>query len=96
MSDVVAVVYEQGALHPLSPLRLHEHQRVHVQILPEPPSETIEQIVRWLSETGRLTLPHQSAQEPPVSETKRIQLSRILGQTAQRPLSELILADRGE
>lgn len=96
MSQVITAIYEHGVLQPLTPLNLQEHQRVHVQIVPEQPQETIEQILQWLSSIGRLSPPCQQMQEAPVSETERIQLSHILGKAARRPLSECILEDRGE
>ena len=96
MSHIITAIYEHGVLHPLTPLDLQEHQRVNVEIVPEQPQETVEHILQWLSSIGRLTSPCQQTQEPPVSETERVQLARILGEATQKPLSEVILEERGE
>jgi len=96
MSQVITAVYEHGVLHPLTPLHLQEHQRVNVQIIPEQPQETVEQILQWLSSIGRLTPPCQQTQEAPASETDRVQLSHILGKATRKPLSELIIEERDE
>ncbi len=96
MSHVITAIYEHGVLHPLTPLNLQEHQKVNVQIIPEQPQETIEQTLQWLSGIGRITPPSKQGQEIPVSESDRIQLSRILGEATKKPLSEIIIEERGE
>lgn len=96
MSRVITAIYEHGALQPLSPLDLQEHQRVNVQIVPEQPQETIEELLHWLSCLGCLTPPCQQAQEAPVSEAERVHLAHILGKVTRKPLSEVILEERGE
>ena len=96
MSQIITAIYEHGVLHPITPLHLQEHQRVNVQILPDSSQENVDQVLHWLTSIGRLTLPRQQVQEAPVSETERFQLSHILGGLTERPLSEVILEERGE
>jgi predicted DNA-binding antitoxin AbrB/MazE fold protein len=96
MSHMVTAIYEQGVLHPLTPLNLSEHQRVSIEIVPENPQETIKQTLQMLSKMGRLTPPRRQAQEVVMSEAERVQLSRKLGKGIQKPLSEIILEERGE
>jgi predicted DNA-binding antitoxin AbrB/MazE fold protein len=96
MPHVITAIYEQGVLQPLTPLNLQEHQRVQVRIIPERPQKSLEDLLHWLSAIGRLTPPRQHAGDIPSSETDREQLAAMLGNAATKPLSEIILEDRGE
>lgn len=96
MSQVITAIYEHGVLQPLMPLNLEEHQRVQVQILPETPRDKIEQVIQFLVRSGVLTPPRGQRDAAPVSETERRKLSEILGQATSKPLSEMIIEERGE
>ena len=96
MSHVITAVYEHGALHPVTPLNLQEHQRVQVHIIQEDSQETIEQILEWLTRIGRLSPPQYSEAIAPVSETERAKLAQTLGEAISTPLSHVILDERGE
>ncbi len=97
MSQVLTAIYERGALHPVTPLELEEHQRVNIRIVPDAPGENINQVLHWLASIGKITPPRQTAKEtPPVSDQQRLKLSRILGKASEKPLSEVILDERGE
>ncbi len=95
MSHVITAVYEHGALHPLTPLGLHEHQRVHVQIVSEEHQETIEHVLEWLVRIGRVSPPQHIDSTAPCSDTERAQLAQALGEVTLTPLSETILDERG-
>ncbi len=94
MSHVITAVYEHGALHPLTPLGLHEHQRVHVQIVPEEHQDTIEHVLEWLTRIGRVS-PPQRGGGAPCSDPERAQLAQALGKATSVPLSAAILDERG-
>ena len=96
MSQIITATYEHGALYPSAPLNLKEHQRVQVRIVPDSHQEEIDQVLHWLNKSGRLTLARQKSQEAPLSETERIQLSHTIGKATEKPLSEMILEDRGK
>ncbi len=96
MSRVITAVYEKGALHPLTPLGLHEHQRVHVQIVPEDPRNTVEQVMEWLIRIGRVSPPPCVEDAAPYSEHERAQLAQAIGKKTSAPLSATILEERGE
>jgi predicted DNA-binding antitoxin AbrB/MazE fold protein len=99
MTEVVKAVYENGVLRPLRSLQLRERQTVWLQLLPEEPSEEEdagEAAIRSLVEAGLLTPPpHRSDVEPP-SEQERRELADRLGRAPGKPLSEIIIEDRGE
>jgi predicted DNA-binding antitoxin AbrB/MazE fold protein len=98
MSQIITAVYEQGLLHPAVPLNFQEHERVRIHVLPEKPVDKTEQIIHFLVEIGMLTLPKKYAQmtAAPVSESERYRLSLTLGKATSKPLSEIIIEERGE
>ncbi len=98
MSQIITAVYEQGLLHPAVPLNFQEHERVRIHVLSEKPADKTEQIIHFLAEIGMLTLPkkHTQMTAAPVSESERQRLSRTLGKAMSKPLSEIIIEERGE
>ena len=97
MTETVTAVYENGMLRPLRPLKLREHQTVQLQIMPEGPIEgEDEAAVRILVEAGLLTPPPRRSEVEPISEQERRELADRLGRAPGKPLSEIIIEDRGE
>jgi predicted DNA-binding antitoxin AbrB/MazE fold protein len=96
MAEIVTAVYEKGVLRPLQPLNLEERQTVRLQVLPEEPDSEVEQVIQALVEAGLLTPPPGHSEIDPVSEEERRELARILGQAPGKPLSEIIIEERGE
>jgi predicted DNA-binding antitoxin AbrB/MazE fold protein len=96
MAEIVTAVYEKGVLRPLQPLNLEERQTVRLQVLPEEPESEVEQVIQALVEAGLLTPPPGHSEVDPVSEEERRELARILGQAPGKPLSEIIIEERGE
>ncbi len=99
MGEMITAVYENGVLHPLTPLKLREHQRVRVQVLPDvaPDKETArERVERILSEAGMLQA-RTAATIPsaPISETERQALADRLGRASGKTTSEMVIEDRG-
>jgi predicted DNA-binding antitoxin AbrB/MazE fold protein len=100
MTEIVTAVYENGILRPLRPLDLREHQTVRLQLLPEEPSEEEDEgeaALRILVSAGLMRPPQPGTPPPdPVSEEKRRALAERLAQAPGKPLSELVIEDRGE
>lgn len=95
MLEVMIAVYEKGALHPLGEVPLREHQKVRLQILPDEPEDEAELIIRKLANDGILTLPPGYSSVTPISEAERLQLADRLGRAPGKPLSEIIMEERG-
>jgi len=95
MSQIITAVYEQGLLHPAVPLDLQEHESVRIHVLHEKTADKTEQIIHFLVQIGMLTLPKQAQTTAPVSESERHRLSRILGKAMSKPLSEIVIEERG-
>jgi len=96
-AEIVTAVYEKGVLRPLQPLDLEEHQTVRIQVVPEEPAEDEgEAAIRVLVAAGLLTPPPRRSDVDPVSEEERRELADRLGRAPGKPLSEIIIEDRGE
>jgi predicted DNA-binding antitoxin AbrB/MazE fold protein len=96
MSEIVTAVYENGLLRPLSPLKLHEHQTVRLQVLPDKSVDEEEEAIQYLIATGILTPPPGHSDVEPLSEEERRELAETLGKAPGKPLSEIIIEERGE
>lgn len=97
MSQVITAVYEKGVLRPLHPLNLREQQTVYLQVLPGEPVDEAAEAIQILVAAGLMTPPKKGTPPPdPVSEEERAKLAEILGKIPGKPLSEIIIEDRGE
>jgi uncharacterized protein (DUF433 family) len=89
---------EIRAAYLLRPLKLREHQTVWLQLLPEEPAEDEgEEAIRILVAAGLMRPPQRGTPPPdPVSEEERRALAERLAEAPGKPLSEIIIEDRGE
>ena len=100
----VAAVYENGVLRPVHPLNLRERQTVYIQIMPQESEgrpdveaeQEMETIIQSLIQAGALTPPPGRSDVEPMSEQERRALAEELGRAPGKPLSEIIIEDRGE
>jgi predicted DNA-binding antitoxin AbrB/MazE fold protein len=95
MTEIVTAIYENGILRPLSPLNLTERQTVRLQILPEQSIDPVEEALQQLIEAGLLTPPRGYSEVEPLSEAERQELAETLGRAPGKPLSEIIIEERG-
>ena len=103
MAEIVTAVYENGMLRPLQPLNLRERQMVRLQIVQEEPvvqeePDEIEEVIQSLVASGLMRpCPNRGTPPPdPVSEEERRRLADIIGRAPGKPLSEIIIEERGE
>ncbi len=99
MAEIVKAIYEKGVLRPLEPLELQERQLVRIQIQPEevPQVENeAEAAVRALIEAGQLTPPPGHSPILPMPDQEYEELADRLGSATGKPLSEVIIEERGE
>jgi predicted DNA-binding antitoxin AbrB/MazE fold protein len=95
MTETVTAIYENGILRPTRPLKLRDQQRVRIQVLSEEPENELDQIVAELAQSGMLTTPPGQSEVKPMSEQERRTLADTMGRAAGKPLSEIIIEDRG-
>jgi predicted DNA-binding antitoxin AbrB/MazE fold protein len=97
MTEVITAVYEEGILRPLDPVNLREHQAVRIQVLAEEPKNEGEEAIRVLVKAGLMRRPERDDPPPnPVSGKDRLALAERIGQLPGKPLSEIIIEERGE
>ena len=103
MAEIVTAVYENGMLRPLQPLNLRERQMVRLQIVQEEPvvqeePDEIEEVIQSLVASCLMRpRPNRGTPPPdPVSEEERRRLADITGRAPGKPLSEIIIEERGE
>ncbi len=99
MGEMITAVYERGALRPLTPLKLREHQQVRIQVMTEDASEESEreQVINILVAAGLVqSKPKGPVPPDPVSEEERQRLAELLGSAPGKPLSEIVIEERGE
>jgi predicted DNA-binding antitoxin AbrB/MazE fold protein len=102
--EIVTAVYEKGVLRPLQPLDLEERQMVRIQVVPEEavereaPEDEVEALIQRLVAAGLMRpRPKRGTPPPdPVSEEERLRLAEIMGNAPGKPLSEIIIEERGE
>ena len=95
MSDILTAVYEQGVLRPLHPVDLREHQTVRLQVLSEL-SDDVDRVIDTLVRAGLLTPPAGCSEVSPPSEKEGRELAEELGRVSGKPLSQIIIEERGE
>jgi len=104
MTETIAAIYEKGVLRPLEPLNLREQQRVHIQIVSEETTDEektedeVQTLIQRLVAKGWMR-PDSDGDPPPpdsVSEKERYRLADLMGQAPGKPLSEIIIEERGE
>jgi predicted DNA-binding antitoxin AbrB/MazE fold protein len=99
MDSTVIAVYENGILRPLTPLALPEHARVQIRVqevlAPSDVAEHRRQVHEVLVRAGlSVPVPPSPPTSSPMSSERREELVRLFG--AGRPLSELIIEERGD
>ncbi len=96
MRQIITAIYEDGVLKPLSPLDLRERQEVRLEVVSDDPAEPVEAALRLLQAARQLTRPSGTAGASRMTEAEIKTLAEKLGQVPGRPLSEIIIEDRGE
>ncbi len=96
MSELVMAIYDQGLLRPLKPLNLPDRQTVMIQVLSEVVSDKVDEIIQLLVKTGLLIPPSGSSKVKSVSTKERQRIADVLGKATAKPLSQLIIEERGE
>ena len=101
--EIVTAVYEKGMLRPLQPLNLRERQMVRIQVLPEgpdvseEPGDNIDVLIQRLVAKGLMRpRPHGPIPPDPVPEEERLRLADLMGSAPGKPLSEIIIEERGD
>ena len=95
MDSTLTVIYENGVLRPLQPVPLRERQKVRIQLLPDEPDDAVDRVLQTLLASGALTAPSGHSDVKPMTDAKRRELADRLGNASGKPLSEIIIEERG-
>ncbi len=95
MSETITAVYSNGVLRPQNPLSLRDGQTVRLQVLTEETASSAEQIIQSLVAEGLVTPPPHRGDVEPVSEEAWRELTQRLEASPGKPLSEIIIEERG-
>ncbi len=95
-TSMITAIYEQGVLRPLTPLPLQEKQTVQIQILMADTSDQMQQAILALTTAGLITPPPGQSAAVHLSDEERRALADRLGKAATKPLSEIIIEERGQ
>ncbi|MEZ4528280.1 MAG: antitoxin family protein [Desulfobacterales bacterium] len=96
MPQSIIAVYEHGIFRPLEPLNLLRKQRVRIRLDLKKQIDSAETVFQFLIDIGCLTPPSGQSKAKPIPLTERNRAADILGQAAMKPVSEMIIEDRGE
>ncbi len=93
---VIIAIYEKGVLRPLTPLHLTEHQIIRLQIVPEETRTEADEVLDILVAAGLMRPRPETIPPAPMSDAERRELADQFGRLPGKPLSEIIIEDRGE
>lgn len=98
MSDTFTVIYEHGILRPVAPLALPENARLQVRIVPafgsDPVRSDRQNVFEALMDAGLIKSQMTSEPRESISERELLVAAKALGMAG--PVSDLIIAERGE
>ena len=99
MPETITAIYENGVLRPLNPLSLNDGETVQITIVAEvsqPPNSIVSQGQQLMMITGPL-VPFRTKQFKldAAAEQKRRELFEKLKGRVGKPLSEIVIEDRG-
>lgn len=99
MNETITVIYEHGMLRPVAPLALPENARIQVRIVPASSDSNLmrsdrRDVFEALMDAGLINLQATSEPGESISDRELLAAAKALGMAG--PVSDLIIADRGE
>ena len=96
MPETITAVYENGVFRPLSSVSLKDGETVQIQLWPDDPKKQAELAIQFLVDRGLITpLPNTPQNVETVTDDDVYELAKKLGGKPGKPLSEMIIEDRG-
>jgi predicted DNA-binding antitoxin AbrB/MazE fold protein len=96
MPETIAAVYENGVFRPLSAVSFKDGETVQIQLWADDPKKQAELAIQFLVDRGLVTpLPNTSQNVEAVTDKDVYELAKRLGAKPGKPLSEMIIEDRG-
>ncbi|MEG5045628.1 antitoxin family protein [Microcoleus sp. B4-C1] len=99
MPETITAVYENGVFRPLSPLSLNDGETVEItivaEVLPEELKGDREKSIKLMDLRKLMGLPTKQFKLDAAAEQKRRELFEKLKGRVGKPLSEIVIEDRG-
>jgi predicted DNA-binding antitoxin AbrB/MazE fold protein len=99
MPETITAIYENGVLRPLSPLSLNDGETVQITIVAEVLQEEVkgdrEKSIKLMDVRKLMGLPTKQFKLDAAAEQKRRELFEKLKGRVGKPLSEIVIEDRG-
>ncbi|MEG4234960.1 antitoxin family protein [Microcoleus sp. Pol11C3] len=99
MPETITAIYENGVFRPLSPLSLNDGETVQITIVAEVSPEELkgdrEKAIKLMDVRGLVRLPTKQFKLDAAAEQKRRELFEKLKGRVGKPLSEIVIEDRG-
>ena len=99
MPETITAIYENGVFRPLSPLSLNDGETVQITIVAEVSQEELkgdrEKAIRLMDVRKLMGLPTKQFKLDAAAEQKRRELFEKLKGRVGKPLSEIVIEDRG-
>ncbi len=96
MPETITAVYENGVFRPLSSVSFQDGETVQIQLWPDDPKKQAELAIQFLVDRGLVTpLPNTPQNVEAVTDEDVYELAKRLGAKPGKPLSEMIIEDRG-
>ena len=99
MPETITAIYENGVFRPLSPLSLNDGETVQITIVAEVSQEELkgerEKAIKLMDVRKLMGLPTKQFKLDAAAEQKRRELFEKLKGRVGKPLSEIVIEDRG-
>jgi predicted DNA-binding antitoxin AbrB/MazE fold protein len=99
MPETITAIYENGVLRPLNPLSLNDGETVEITIVAEVSQEELkgdrEKAIKLMDVRKLMGLPTKQFKLDAAAEQKRRELFEKLKGRVGKPLSEIVIEDRG-
>ena len=99
MPETITAIYENGVFRPLSPLLLNDGETVQITIVAEVSQEELkadrEKAIKLMDVRKLMGLPNKQGKLDAAAEEKRRELFEKLKGRVGKPLSEIVIEDRG-
>ena len=99
MPETITAIYENGVFRPLSPLSLNDGETVQITIVAEVSQEELkgdrEKAIKLMDVRKLMGLPTKQFKLNAAAEQKRRELFEKLKGRVGKPISEIVIEDRG-
>jgi len=99
MPETITAIYENGVFRPLSPLSLNDGETVEITIVAQVSQEELkgdrEKAIKLMDVRKLMGLPTKQFKLDAAAEQKRRELFEKLKGRVGKPLSEIVIEDRG-